>query len=311
MAVNVGGNAPNIDIEGITKRLDVMRGQLRKVFTFTGTRSIQQLKAFIILGEARHGIHFLPQSTHNYVTSRTMILLNSSDEIEQRFRLQHVNGRDHLFATENLISDHEIINQILLKLEYPRDYIPEAIRATLEDEHNPYNSITEDPPEVRHWCIAGVPREIADIITNELFRLTGRSNWTDVEELFENADRLQQLRTRKRGLQQGHAGRSPLLNLPEEGPANLVGTFATGARGTMGRRTRGPHNLHIAGQEAVLIARLTPILPEVRDLRIPYANRADYEATAQASLASYIRLLAEIEAMRRRRRNRKTRKNRR
>ncbi len=305
----MAGVAPNVNAQ-ITRRLDVMRGQLRKVFTATGTRSIEQLKAFIILGETRHGIHFLPQSTHNYVTSRTMVLLNPQRNSEQKFRLQRVNGRDHLFATENLVSGHEIINQILLKLEYPRDYIPEAIRATLEDEHNPYNSITEDPPELSHWCIAGVPREIADIITREIVRLTGGSNWTDVEELFENADRLQQLREWKRGLKQGHAGRSPLLNLPEEGPANLVGTFATGARRNGGLRP-GPHNLHIAGQEAVLLARLTPVLPEIGDLRIPYANREEYEVAAQASLASYRRLLAEIEAMRRRRRNRKTRKNRR
>ena len=239
-----------------------------------------------------------------------MVLMNSSDEIEQRFRLHHVNGRDHLFTTENVVSDHEIIYEILFRLDYPLEYIPEAIRVTLEDEHSPYNSISEDPPNVRHWCLAGVPREIADLITNELVRLTGRSKWTDVEELFENANRLQQLREWKRGLQQHHAGRSPLLNLPEEGPANLVGTFATGAR-RMGGLRPGPHNLHIAGQEAVLIARLTPELPEIRNLRIPYRTVEEYRRAARRAMDDYEDLLEEIEAMRRRRRNRKTRKNRR
>ena len=301
----MAGIAPNVHAQ-ITKRLDVMREQLRKVFTATGTRTIQQLKEFIILGKSRRnrGIHFFSQSNHNYVTSRTMVLMNSSDEIEQRFRLHHVNGRDHLFATENVVSDHEIIYEILFRLDYPLEYIPEAIRVTLEDEHS------EDPPNVRHWCLAGVPREIADLITNELVRLTGRSKWTDVEELFENANRLQQLREWKRGLQQHHAGRSPLLNLPEEGPANLVGTFATGAR-RMGGLRPGPHNLHIAGQEAVLIARLTPELPEIRNLRIPYRTVEEYRRAARRAMDDYEDLLEEIEAMRRRRRNRKTRKNRR
>jgi hypothetical protein len=308
--MEVDENTPNY--EAITKRLDVMRGQLRKVFTATGTRSIQQLKAFIILGESRRnrGIHFLPQSTHNYVTSRTMVLLNSSNEIEQRFRLQHVNGRDHLFATENVVSDHEIIYEILFRLDYPLEYIPDSILATLEDEHSPYNSITEDPPGIRHWCLAGVPREIADIMTNEIFRLTGGSNWTDVEELFENADRLQQLREWKRGLKQGHVGRSPLLNLPEEGPANLVGTFATGARRNGGLRP-GLHNLHIAGQEAVLLARLTPELPEIGDLRIPYRTLEEYRQAAHTAMERYEDLLEQIAFLRRRRRNRNTRKNRR
>ena len=303
--------APNVNAQ-ITRRLNVMREQLRKVFTATGTRTIQQLKEFIILGKSRRnrGIHFFSQSNHNYVTSRTMVLMNSSDEIEQRFRLHHVNGRDHLFTTENVVSDHEIIYEILFRLDYPLEYIPEEIRVTLEDEHSPYNSISEDPPNVRHWCLAGVPREIADLITNELVRLTGRSKWTDVEELFENANRVQQLREWKRGLQQRHAGRSPLLNLPEEGPANLVGTFATGAR-RMGGLRPGPHNLHIAGQEAVLIARLTPELPEIRNLRIPYRTVEEYRRAARRAMDDYEDLLEEIEAMRRRRRNRKTRKNRR
>ena len=307
----MAGVAPNVNAQ-ITRRLNVMREQLRKVFTATGTRTIQQLKEFIILGKSRRnrGIHFFSQSNHNFVTSRTMVLINSSDEIEQRFRLHHVNGRDHLFTTENVVSDHEIIYEILFRLDYPLEYIPEEIRVTLEDEHSPYNSISEDPPNVRHWCLAGVPREIADLITNELVRLTGRSKWTDVEELFENANRLQQLREWKRGLQQHHAGRSPLLNLPEEGPANLVGTFATGAR-RMGGLRPGPHNLHIAGQEAVLIARLTPELPEIRNLRIPYRTVEEYRRAARRAMDDYEDLLEEIEAMRRRRRNRKTRKNRR
>jgi hypothetical protein len=239
-----------------------------------------------------------------------MVLLNSSNEIEQRFRLQHVNGRDHLFATENVVSDHEIIYEILFRLDYPLEYIPDSILATLEDEHSPYNSITEDPPGIRHWCLAGVPREIADIMTNEIFRLTGGSNWTDVEELFENADRLQQLREWKRGLKQGHVGRSPLLNLPEEGPANLVGTFATGARRNGGLRP-GLHNLHIAGQEAVLLARLTPELPEIGDLRIPYRTLEEYRQAAHTAMERYEDLLEQIAFLRRRRRNRNTRKNRR
>jgi len=294
-------------MEAITKRLDVMREQLRKVFTATGTRSIEQLKAFIILGESRRnrGIHFLPQSTHNYVTSRTMLLMNSSTEIEQRFRLHHVNGRDHLFATENIVSDHEIINEIILRLQYTRDYIPESIRSTLEDEHSPYNSI--EATGVRYWCLRGVPEEISDIIARELGRLTGGSKWIDVEELFENANRVQQLREWKRGLQQRHAGRSPLLNLPEEGPANLVGTFVTGARRMGGLRPgQGPvpRNLHIAGQEAVLIARLTPELPVIGDLRIPYRTEEEYREAARMAMNNY-------EVLRPRRRNRKTRKNRR
>jgi len=296
--------------EAITKRLDVMRGQLRKVFTATGTRSIQELKAFIILGESRRGINFLGQSTHNYVTSRTMVLLNPYGEIEQRFRLQHVNGKDHLFVTENIVSDHEIINKILLKLEYPRNYIPDDVRLALLAIHNPYNAISEDPPNILHWCTSGTPDAIRNILENEVSRLTGVSNWTDVDELFENANRLQQLREWKRGLKQGHAGRSRLLNLPEKGPANLVGTFATGVR-RMGGLRPGLHNLHIGGQEAVLLARLTPVIPEIGDLRIPYASRAEYEADAKAALARYKVLLARIAQMRRRRtRKHKTRKNR-
>ena len=301
----------------ITKRLDVMREQLRKVFTATGTRSIEQLKAFIILGESRRnrGIHFLHQSTHNYVTSRTMLLMTSSTEFEQRFRLQHVNGRDHLFATENVVSDHEIINEILLRLQYPRDYIPGAIRATLEDEHSPYNSI--EATGVRYWCLRGVPEEISDIIERELGRLTGGSKWIDVEELFENDNRLLGLREWKKGLRQlnlpdeeaanlvgtlAKKKRSPLLNLPEGGPANLVGTFATGAR-RMGGLRPGLHNLHIEGQEAVLIARLTPELPVIGDLRIPYRTKEEYREAARIAMNNY-------EVLRPRRRNRKTRKNR-
>ena len=295
--------------EAITKRLDVMREQLRKVFTATGTRSIQELKAFIILGESRRGINFLGQSTHNYVTSRTMVLLNPYREIEQRFRLQHVNEKDHLFVTENIVSDHEIINKILLKLEYPRNYIPDDVRLELLIKHNPYDS-TRKGTDVLHWCTSGTPDAIRNILENEISRLIGVSNWTDVDELFENANRLQQLREWKRGLKQGHAGKSHLLNLPEEGPANLVGTFATGAR-RMGGLRPGLHNLHIGGQEAVLLERLTPVIPEIRDLRIPYVSRAEYEADAKAALARYKVLLARIAQMRRRRtRKHKTRKNR-
>ena len=238
-----------------------------------------------------------------------MVLLNPYREIEQRFRLQHVNGKDHLFVTENIVSDHEIINKILLKLEYPRNYIPDDVRLELLIKHNPYDS-TRKVTDVLHWCTSGTPDAIRNILENEVSRLTGVSNWTDVDELFENANRLQQLREWKRGLKQGHAGRSRLLNLPEEGPANLVGTFATGAR-RMGGLRPGPHNLHIGGQEAMLLERLTPVIPEIGDLRIPYASRAEYEADAKAALARYKVLLARIAQMRRRRtRKHKTRKNR-
>ena len=78
----------------------------------------------------------------------------------------------------------------------------------------------------------------------------------------------------------------------------------------MGGLRPGLHNLHIAGQEAVLIARLTPELPEIGNLRIPYRTEEEYRQVARRAMDDYEDLLEEIEAMRRRRRNRKTRKNR-
>ena len=321
----MAGIAPNVHAQ-ITRRLDVMREQLRKAFTATGTRSIKQLKEFIILGDSRRNssLHFLSQSNHNYVTSRTMALMNSSDGIDQKFRLHHVNGKDHLFATEKVVSDFEIINEILFRLDYPREYIPAAILATLEDEHSPYNSTSENPPNVAHWLRNGLPEEISDIIMNEIIRFQRRPKWVDVEELFENANRLLGLREWKKGLRQlnlpdeGAANlvgtrakkkRSPLLNIPEGGPANLVGTFATGAR-RMGGLRPGLHNLHIEGQEAVLIARLTPVLPEIGDLTLPYQSLEEYRQAAHTAMEDYENLLERIASYRRRQRNRKTRKNR-
>ena len=272
---------PNIDTKAITKRLDIMRGQLRKVFTATGTDTIQQLKEFIVLGKPRRGIKFYPQSVHNYVSSRTMVLMASNmHEIEQKFRLQHVNGKDHLFVTENFVSKHEIINQILLKLKYPIKYIPENVRNDLKAQHTPYDSIH---PEIYipysdylfSWMFHGLPGAITDIIRNELRRIFSQK-WTDVEELFENANRLSQLLQWKRGLQQGHAGRSLLLNLPDGGPANLVGTFVTGVRRNGGLRP-GKHNLRIDDQVQALIDSLMPEIPHVGELIIPYRTQEEYE----------------------------------
>lgn len=300
----MAGIAPNVNAQ-ITRRLDVMREQLDKVQVFTGTRSIQQLKEFIILGKRRHpDIYFWREAEGNGI-SRSMIFYYAKPndvKIQQKFRVQHVNGKDHLFATEKLISDWELLNLILIQLRFPRQFIPEPILAQLEADHYPYTFYaTKNVRENAHiWLREGVPDNIRDIIERKIFSM---EKWIDVEELLENANRLQQLREWKRGLRQGppkrnlllnlpdegaanlvgtlaKKKRSPLLNLPEEGPANLVGTFVTGAR-RMGGLRAGLHNLHIEGQEQVLIDRLTPNMNDARDVRdvtLPaaYNNRNRY-----------------------------------
>ena len=278
--------APNVNAQ-ITRRLNVMREQLRKVFTATGTNSIQQLKAFIILGELRPGITFGWPSEDNG-ESREMYFKDTPDwdsPTQQIFRVQHVNGKDHLFATEKIISDWEWLNLMLLKLEFPREYIPGPILAELEAEHPPFSSWHNriNPRSSGHWWVSSLPDDLMVEIDDHSHSYT----WIDVEELFENANRLQQLREWKRGLQQGHAGRSPLLNLPEEGPANLVGTFATGARRNGGLRP-GLHNLDIAGQEQVLIDRLTPEMPTTGvELPDAYRHREHYLDEVRHSLREY------------------------
>ena len=304
----MAGVAPNLDRQ-ITRRLDVMHRQLEKVYAATGTRSIKQLKEFIILGKERYPrqyFHFGWPSDDNG-RSRSLILNHPEPypvaEEQQSFRVQHVNGKDHLFATEKIISDWEYLNLILLQLEFPRQFIPVPIRAQLEAEHPPFSSIQSmiNPrSDGRHW-INSLPDDLYDEITWWLDdRKVDHDNWIDVEELFENANTLRELREWKRGLRQGppkrnlllnlpdegaanlvgtldKKKRSPLLNLPEEGPANLVGTFVTGARRNGGLRP-GLHNLHIAGQDIVLILRLLPRIPDVRGLRLPdaYRNRGHY-----------------------------------
>ena len=272
----MAGVAPNVHAQ-ITRSLNVMREQLRKVFTATGTRSIKQLKEFIILGKERPGICFGPSEVNNGL-SRTMDFNHTPDwgsPTQQQFRVQHVNGKDHLFATEKIISDWEKLNLYLINLRFPRQFIPGPIRAELEAEHYPFSPIDNRinrRSDGLLW-ISLLPDDLMDVIDSHL----GVPIWIDVEELFENAKRLRQLREWKRGLQQGHAGRSLLLNLPEEGPANLVGTFVTGAR-RMGGLRPGLHNLHIAGQDIVLILRLLPRIPDVRGVRLPdaYRNRQHY-----------------------------------
>ena len=277
----MAGVAPNVHAQ-ITRRLAVMREQLDKVQAFTGTRSIQQLKEFIILGNDRHpDIDFWREAEGNGI-SRSMIFYYPEPndlKVQQKFRVQHINGKDHLFATEKLISDWELLNLILIQLRFPRQFIPEPILAQLEADHYPYTFYaTENVREDAHiWLGEGVPDDIRDIIE---LKIASMEKWIDVEELFENANRLQQLREWKKGLRQGPPKRSPLLNLPEEGPANLVGTFVTGARRNGGLRP-GLHNLHIAGQEQVLIDRLTPNMNDARDVRdvtLPaaYNNRNRY-----------------------------------
>jgi hypothetical protein len=282
----MAGVAPNVHAQ-ITRRLNVMREQLRKVFTATGTRSIKQLKEFIILGKERPGICFGPSEVNNGL-SRTMDFNHTPDwgsPTQQQFRVQHVNGKDHLFATEKIISDWEKLNLYLINLRFPRQFIPGPIRAELEAEHYPFSPIDNRinrRSDGLLW-ISLLPDDLMDVIDSHL----GVPIWIDVEELFENAKRLRQLREWKRGLQQGHAGRSLLLNLPEEGPANLVGTFVTGARRNGGLRP-GLHNLNIAGQEQVLIDRLTPTMPEV-DVELPdaYRHRGHYLDEVRHSVREY------------------------
>jgi hypothetical protein len=303
----MAGVAPNLDRQ-ITRRLAVMHRQLEKVYAATGTRSIKQLKEFIILGgsrhpddgEFRHPDIILTMPSEDNGISRELILKHPDHQfgVQQRFRVQHVNGKDHLVATEKIISDWELLNLILLKLEFPRQFIPEPILAELEVEHAPFSPLHNEinPRSDGAAWINSLPDDLQDEIRNPLYR----NNWIDVEELFENANRLRELREWKRGLRQGppkrnlllnlpdegaanlvgtldKKKRSLLLNLPEEGPANLVGTFVTGAR-RMGGLRPGLHNLHIAGQDIVLILRLLPRIPDVRGVRLPdaYRNRQHY-----------------------------------
>ena len=287
----MAGVAPNLDRQ-ITRRLDVMEEQLNKVFTFTGTRSIQQLKAFIFFGRSRHPDILFGWPSDDNGSSRKMILYHPEPnrEYQQEFRVQHVNGKDHLFATEKIISDWEYLNLILLQLEFPRQFIPAPIRAQLEAEHAPFSALNN---EINRWSsgrswINSLPNDLYDEITWWLNTKVHHNKWIDVEELLENRNRLRQLREWKRGLRQGHAGRSPLLNLPEEGPANLVGTFVTGARRNGGLRP-GLHNLNIAGQEQVLIDRLTPKMPDVRGVTLPnaYRHRGHYLDEMRHSFIEY------------------------
>jgi len=277
----MAGVAPNVNAQ-ITRRLAVMEEQLRKAFTATDTRSIEQLKEHIILGKPcwKHGISFWREAEGNGI-SRSMILYypEPNMRMQQKFRVQHVNGKDHLFATERLISDWELLNLILLQIDFPRQFIPEPILAQLEVDHYPYTWYANDDERLNAqlWLEEGVPDDIGNIIA---LKIDSVENWVDVEELFENANRLRELREWKRGLRQGHVGRSPLLNLPEEGPANLVGTFVTGARRNGGLRP-GLHNLDIADQEQVLIDRLTPNMNDARDVRdvilpVAYHNPGHY-----------------------------------
>jgi hypothetical protein len=280
----MAGIVPNYDRQ-ITRRLAVMQAQLRKVYAATGTRSIKQLKEFIILGgsrhpddgEFRHPDIILSTPSEDNGISRELILKHPDHQFgtQQRFRVQHVNGKDHLVATEKIISDWELLNLILLKLEFPRQFIPEPILAELEVEHAPFSPLHNEinPRSDGAAWINSLP----DDLHIEISEWLNRNNWIDVEELFERANRLQQLREWKRGLQQGHAGRSLLLNLPEEGPANSVGTFVTGIQRTGGRRP-GKHNLVIKDQELVSIIRLLPKIPDVSGVRLPdaYRNRQHY-----------------------------------
>lgn len=276
----MAGIAPNVNAQ-ITRRLAVMHEQLDKVYAATGTRSIKQLKEFIFFGRSRHPDIFLGWPSEDNGISRSLILNhpeNYQHNTQQEFRVQHVNGKEHLFATEKIISDWEHLNLILLQLDFPRQYIPEAILAELEAEHAPYSSIDNriNPRSSGQSWIHSLPNELYDTISDQL----SHENWIDVEELFENANRLRELRELKRGLRQGpkadHPRKSLLLNLPVR-PANLVGTFVTGAR-----RNEGLNNLNIAGQEQVLIDRLTPKMPVI-DVGLPEEFLAHYEAEVRAN----------------------------
>lgn len=320
------------DLSKITRRLDLMKEQLRKVFTRSGVHSLDELKAFIRLGQGVMGLRFDPWTPPGAPrTPQTVILLDRFGGFEQQFRLQVVNGQDHLFATEKLISQVEFLNKILLDLQYPRQYISEHIRNILETPHNPYDSLFASSSYLNQWLSMGLPEPIGRIVYGKLATLT--INWIDVDELFENARKVCQLNTFTRGLKQenvaavaaaGGGRKSRLLNLPY-GPADLAATFCTGARGLnpsgtklQGKFTReGAYNLKIEDQQTALLARLMPTLPEVGEVEIPYRTPAEYEEAARTTNEMWLAFLegeaARLRAGRNPRRNsrrkNKTRKN--
>ena len=330
------------DLSKITRRLDLMKEQLRKVFARSGNHTLDELKAFIRLGQGVMGLRFDPWTPPGAPrTPQTVILLDRFGGFEQQFRLQVVNGQEHLFATEKLISEVEFLNKILLDLQYPRQYISEHIRNILETPHNPYDSLFASSSYLNQWLSMGLPEPIGRIVYGKLATLT--TNWIDVDELFENARKVCQLNTFTRGLKQenrnenvpavaavaaavgaGGNRKSRLLNLPY-GPADLAATFCTGARGLnpsgtklQGKFTReGAYNLKIEDQQTALLARLMPTLPEVGEVEIPYRTPAEYEDAARTALERWLSFL-EGEAARIRagrnprrtsRRKNKTRKN--
>jgi len=321
------------DLSKITRRLDLMKEQLRKVFARSGVHSLEELKAFIKLGQGVFGLRFDPWSPPGAPPPpQTVILLDQFGGFEQHFRLQLVNGKDHLFATEKLISQQEFINKILVDLHYPRQYIPEDIRNILENPHSPYVSLFASGTILNQWLSMGLPNPITRIIYEKLTAF--RTNWIDIDELFENAKKVCQLNTFTRGLKQenrngnvaaaGGSRKSRLLNLPY-GPADLAATFCTGARGLnpsgtklQGKFTReGAYNLKIEDQQAALLARLMPILPEVGEVEIPYRTPAEYDQAARATFERWLAFLESEEARlrggrgprRNSRRKNKTRKN--
>jgi len=319
------------DLSKITRRLDLMKEQLRKVFTRSGVHSLDELKAFIRLGQGVVGLRFDPWTPPGAPpTPQTVILLDRFGGFEQQFRLQVVNGQDHLFATEKLISQVEFVNKILLDLQYPRQYISEPLRNILESPHSPYDSLLASSRYLNQWLSMGLPEPIGRIVYGKLATLT--TNWIDVDELFENARKVCQLNTFSRGLKQenvaavgaGGNRKSRLLNLPY-GPADLAATFCTGARGInpsgtklQGKFTReGAYNIKIEDQQTALLARLMPTLPDVGEVEIPYRTPAEYEEAAGTALERWLAFL-ESEAARLRagrnprrnsRRKNKTRKN--
>jgi len=319
------------DLSKITRRLDLMKEQLRKVFARSGVHSLDELKAFIRLGQGVMGLRFDPWTPPGAPrTPQTVILLDRFGGFEQQFRLQVVNGQDHLFATEKLISQVEFLNKILLDLQYPRQYISEHIRNILESPHNPYDSLFASSSYLNQWLSMGLPEPIGRIVYGKLATLT--TNWIDVDELFENARKVCQLNTFMRGLKQenvaaagaGGSRKSRLLNLPY-GPADLAATFCTGARGLnpsgtklQGKFTReGAYNIKIEDQQTALLARLMPTLPEVGEVEIPYRTPAEYEEAARTTNEMWLAFLegeaARLRAGRNPRRNsrrkNKTRKN--
>jgi hypothetical protein len=324
------------DLSKITRRLDLMKEQLRKVFTRSGVHTLDELKAFIKLGQGVMGLRFDPWTPPGAPpTPQTVILLDRFGGFEQQFRLQVVNGQEHLFATEKLISQVEFVNKILLDLQYPRQYISEHIRNILETPHNPYDSLFASSYLLQQWLSMGLPEPIGRIVYGKLATLT--TNWIDVDELFENARKVCQLNTFTRGLKQenrngngnavaaaGGGRKSRLLNLPY-GPADLAATFCTGVRGLnpsgtklQGKFTReGAYNIKIEDQQTALLARLMPTLPEVGEVEIPYRTPAEYEEAARTSYEKWLvfleseaaRLRAGRNPRRNSRRKNKTRKN--